>query len=183
MLGAVHIQKRSKHPVQKLKNLYLTTLAFIVVFLICFFILLFIMNALIVKGGLVLIIITYVLGFATNYSMYRKINVTLPVDRSLKEILQSTHDAIFSNIRFQERTALFFYPIALATGFLGGGSVGSGGNLEKMMQEKIVIIIFVVSIILFTPICYFLAKWLNNISYGKCLAELKSLIEELEKPD
>jgi hypothetical protein len=183
VVGTVHIQKKSKHPIQKLKNLYLATMAFIVVFLVCFFILFFTFNELIIKSGLVLIIITYVLGFITNYSMYKKIKVELPVDQSLKDVLQNTYKSINTNIRFQERTALFFAPIALATGFLGGGSVGSGGNLEAMMQEKIVAIALIVTLIVFTPASYFLTKWLNKISYGKCLTELKSRIDELERPD
>lgn len=182
VLGAVHIQKKSKHPVQKLKNLYLITTGFTVFFLIAFIVLFFLFHEPIVKYGLIAVSICYAFFLIVNWSMYKKIKVDLPVDQNLKTVLLHTYTFISDNIRFQERAAIFIYPIAGTSGFLMGGSVGSG-NIEKMMSTNFAIISLVVTLAILTPAGYFLAKWLNRVSYGNGLAKLKQLIDELENPD
>lgn len=182
VLGAVHIQKKSKHPVQKLKKAYLVSTGFSIVFLTAFIVLFFLFDETIVKVGLVFMMISYIFFFATNFSIYRKVNVVLPIDESLKTVLTHTHDFITENIRFQERVALFIYPFAAASGFLMGGSVGSG-NVEKMLEAKEVIIIMLVTSVVLTPIGFYFTRWLYKTYYGKCLTELKERINELEKPD
>ena len=180
--GAVHIQKKSKHPVQKLKTAYLQTTGFSILFLIGFIALFFYFHEALVKGGLLLVILSYIFFLVTNFSMYRKINVVLPVDKSLKQALTHTHQFITDNIRFQKRVALFIYPIAGTAGFMMGGSVG-GGNVEKMMQDTTVLIIGGVVMVVLTPLCYLLANWMYKISYGKCLVELQERIDQLEDPN
>jgi hypothetical protein len=182
VLGAVHIQKKSKHPVQKLKNAYLWTTGFSLAFLIGFVVLFFLFDETIVKAGLVFMIVSYIFFFAANFSMYRKVNVVLPIDQSLKQALEHTYRFITDNIRFQERVALFIYPLAAASGFLMGGSAGSG-NVEKMLEVKEVILIMIITSIVVTPIGFYLTRWMYKVSYGKCLIELKALIDEMERPE
>ena len=181
VLGAVEIRKKSKHPVQKLKNAYLYTTGFSLAFLIMFIVLFFVFSETVVKAGLALVIVSYIFFFAVNFSMYRKVNVVLPIDQNLKRALQHTYDFIKANIRFQEYAALFIYPIAAASGFLMGGAVGSG-DIEGMLQKKFVILSLISTAIVLTPIAFYLARWLYKLSYGKCLKELKELIDELENP-
>jgi hypothetical protein len=182
VLGSLNIQKKSKHPVQKLKNLYLITTGFALFFLIAFIVLFFLFHEPIVKYGLVAVSLCYVFFLGVNWSMYKKIKVDLPVDQNLKTVLQHTYTFISDNIRFQERAAIFIYPIAGTSGFLMGGSVGSG-NIEKMMSTNFAIISLVITLAVLTPVGYFLAKWLNKVSYGSGLVKLKQLIDELEKPE
>jgi hypothetical protein len=182
VLGAVHIQKKSKHPVQKLKNAYLWTTGFSIAFLIAFIVLFLLFDEWIVKVGLIFMITSYIFFFATNFSMYRKVNVVLPIDQSLKKVLEHTYQFITQNIRFQERVGLFIYPFAAASGFLMGGSAGSG-NVGKMLEAKEVVIIMLVTSVVLTPMGFYLTRWMYNVSYGKCLKELKERIDELERPD
>lgn len=182
VLGSVHIQKRSKHPVQKLKNAYLVTTGFSVVSLIAFVVLFFLFDEWIVKVGLVFMICSYIFFFATNFSMYRKVNIALPIDQSLKTALLHTYNFITENIRFQERVAVFIYPFATASGFLMGGSEGSG-NVMKMLERTEVWVALIVSCVVLTPLAFYLTRWMYKVSYGKCLTELKARIEELERPD
>ncbi len=182
VLGAVHIQKKSKHPVQKLKNAYLITTGFSVVSLLAFVVLFFLFDEWIVKVGLVFMICSYIFFFATNFSMYRKVSIALPIDKSLKTALLHTYNFITENIRFQERVAVFIYPFATASGFLMGGSEGSG-NVMKMLEKKEVLVALVVSCVVLTPLAFYLTRWMYKVSYGKCLKELKARIEELERPD
>lgn len=178
--GAVEVRKTSKHPVAKLKRAYLISTTFALVFLLGFIVLFFTYREPLVKGSLVLVIAGYIFFFVVNFSMYQKIHVALPVDQSLRKALAHTYDFIAANIRFQERVALFLYPIAAASGFLMGGA--SGGNLDAMLQKKIVLIILLVTVAILTPIGFYLARWMYKVSYGKCLIEIKGLINELDNP-
>jgi hypothetical protein len=112
--------------------------------------------------------------------MYRKINTDLPVDQSLRAALTHTHTFISENIRFQERVALFIYPVAATAGFLMG--LASGGDVDALLQKKAVLVILLVMIAILTPLAFYLARWLYNVSYRSCLVEIKQLIDELDNP-
>jgi ABC-type bacteriocin/lantibiotic exporter with double-glycine peptidase domain len=173
---------KSKHPVEKLKNAYRITTFFCISFLAVFILLLFLFDEPIVRIGIVLMIVFYVIFSIVNFSMYRKINTSFPIDQDLKGVLTNTYLFIKNNIRFQERFALFVYPFAASAGYLLGLSASSG-NAQALMNERFVVSMMIVTAIVITPIAWLLARWLYRKSYGTCLGELKKLIEELEKPD
>jgi hypothetical protein len=112
--------------------------------------------------------------------MYREIKIDVLFDSNLRVALKDTHQFITANIRFQERFALFVYPFAGAAGMLVGLASG-GGSAEKYLNEKIVIILLILVPLALTPLCWFFARWLYKISYGVCLAELKKLIDEIDR--
>lgn len=182
VLGAVHIQKKSKHPVEKLKQSYLISTVFSMIFLAAFVVLFFLFHEWVVRLGLAVTIISYVLFFYFNYNMYRSIKTEVLFDTNLLSALKDTYAFISNNIRFQEKFALFVYPFAGAAGMLMGLAVG-GGSAEKYLNEWVVVVLLVVVPLLLTPPCYFLAKWMYKVSYGKCLIELKERIDELERPN
>jgi hypothetical protein len=172
---------KSKHPVAKLKEAYKITTWFSIAFLVGFVVLFFLFDQVIVKVGLAATIAGYVFFFVTNFSMYRKIKTEFPVDRDLKTVLTHTYHFIRDNIRFQERTALFIYPIALAGGYFMGAA-SAGAEVAEFMQRPVAIWVLVGAAVVATPLCWLLARWLYRISYGVCLAQLKELIDELERP-
>lgn len=179
--GEIVLSKRSRHPVQKLKNGYLISTAMSVLFLIGFILLFFLFHEPIIRLSLSLVIACYVFFLATNLSMYRKIRVSLPVDQSLRLTLNQTVEFVTLNIRFQEKVALFIYPIAATSGFLIGGS--SGGDLESFLMQKETIILLLLSVVILTPLCYLLAHWMYKVSYGKWIGELKLMISLLEQAE
>jgi Ca2+/Na+ antiporter len=178
--GKIILPKRSKHPVQKLKNGYLLSITFSIAFLLVFMVLFFLFEQRIVKISLGFVMLGYIFFLVTNFSMYYKIKVNLPVDQSLRKTLNHTIEFVTANIRFQERAALFIYPIAATSGFLMGGA--TSGDINSLVQQPSTILLLVICIIVLTPICYLLAHWMYKISYGRWLAELKNLIRELERP-
>lgn len=179
--GKIILPKRSKHPVQKLKNGYLLSTGFSVAFLIAFSVLFFLFEQRMVKISLAFVILCYVFFLITNFSMYFKIKVSLPVDRSLKQTLNHTIAFVTANIRFQERAALFIYPIAATSGFLMGGA--SSGDIDSFIRQPSTVFLLAGCIVVLTPLCYFFAHWMYKVSYGKWLTELKILINELEKSE
>jgi len=179
--GSVHIQKRSKHPVQKLILLFKVTLGFAIFFELGFIYLFAIMPQLIVKIFLVIMIITYAFFFLLNYKALRKIKHSFRLDLSLKNTLKQVYDNSMSTLAFQRKASLIIYPLAATAGFLMG--LAAEKDAAMMMQKWQVQVILLIAIIILTPSCYYLARWMEKVSYGKYLHQLRDLIAQFEKEE
>ncbi|MBL7850146.1 MAG: hypothetical protein JNN04_04540 [Cyclobacteriaceae bacterium] len=164
----------------KLKRAYLLSIGFALIFLIGFVVLLFSFEQPLIRGSLILVIAGYAFFLVVNTSMYRKINVDLPIDQSLRSALTHTYTFISENIRFQEHVALFIYPVAATAGFLMG--LASGGDVDALIQKRVILLILLGLIAILTPLSFYLARWMYKVSYGRCLKEIKQLIDELNNP-
>ncbi len=175
-------KSRSKHPVIRLKKSLETTLVFAVVFLVLFIVLIFIFDPWLVKLFIGIIIGAYVFFTWYNYITYRDLNLQWQqaFEGSLKSALQNIHSIIYKSIRFQEKAALFIYPFSVMAGYMMG--LSEYNNFEQDIQETRVLIALLIAIIILTPACYYLAKWMYKISYDKYLDQLKKLIEEMDSP-
>lgn len=180
-LSKVEFHRRkitSKHPVQRLKRAYLISIVFSVVFLLVFIALLFQFDETVVRLGITTVILAYIAFSWINLKAYRKIRIDFPMDDSLRTVLMNTHDFIAGNIRYQERVGLFVYPFALSAGYLMGLSAATGNAAEEL-NSKIILIALGIVIIIMTPLCWLAARWMYRVSYGKCLKDLTTLIDEL----
>jgi hypothetical protein len=61
-----------------------------------------------------------------------------------------------------------------------GGVVGSGKSVEAFIIKPTALIAFVITIVVLVPVCYYLAKWMNHLSFGKHLKTLQQNIKDLE---
>jgi len=179
--GSVHIQKTSKHPVQKLILLFKVTLGFAIFFELGFIYLFAIMPQLIVKVFLVIMIITYAFFFLLNYKVLRKIKHSFRLDLSLKNTLKQVYDNTMSTLAFQRKASLIIYPLAATAGFLMG--LAAEKDAAMMMQKWQVQLILLIAIIILTPSCYYLARWMEKVSYGKYLHQLRDLIAQFDKEE
>lgn len=179
--GAVEVRKTSKHPVQKLILLFKVTLGFAIFFDLCFIYLLVITPQLIVKIFLVIMIIIYLFFFILNYRILKDIQHSFRLDQNLKGTLQQVFDNTMSTLAFQRKSSLFIYPFAATAGFLLGLSVEA--DAAVMMQKWQVILSLIMAIIILTPSCYYLARWMEKVSYGKYLNQLHDLIQQFEKDE
>jgi len=176
VLGSVHIQKNSRHPVQKLIRLFWITLGFVILFEAGFIYLLIITPQPIVKAFMVVMIIVYVFYFVLNYKILKNIQQSFRLDLNLKNTLQQVYDNTLSSLAFQRKSSIIIYPIAATAGFLLGLSVETDAAL--MMQKWQVQIALLVSILILTPASYYLALWMERVSYQKYLDQLRDLIEQ-----
>jgi ABC-type multidrug transport system fused ATPase/permease subunit len=179
--GAVEVRKTSKHPVQKLILLFKITLGFAIFFDLFFIYLLLITPQLIVTIFLVIMIIVYLFFFIINYRILKDIQYSFRLDQNLKGTLQQVFDNTMSTLAFQRKSSLFIYPFAATAGFLLGLSVEA--DAAVMMQKWQVILALIISIIILTPACYYLARWMEKVSYGKYLNQLRDLIQQFEKDE
>ncbi|MCG7859559.1 hypothetical protein MD537_21455, partial [Flavihumibacter sediminis] len=65
-------------------------------------------------------------------------------------------------------------------GYLSGGILGSGKTIEELMTKPIFVYALPVTMLVLIPICYWLAKWMFNKSFGKHLRSLEGIIHSLE---
>ena len=178
-------KKHSRHPVQKLIRAFQVTLGFTVVFGIFFIVLLFVFEPWIIRLFLGLLIIAYLLFFLYNLKTYKTLQLEWdnPFDGSLKEAFHKIHHVAHSSIRFQEKAALYMYPISITGGYLMGLFTGNSEQFEKNVTNLNVLAILGVCMIIFTPVCYYLAKWMYKLSYDKYLQQLQSLLKDMQREE
>lgn len=181
VLGSMHIQKKSKHPVQKLVHLFRITLGFAIAFEVGFIYLFITMPQPIVKAFMAVMIIIYVFFFVLNFIILKNIQHSFRLDLNLKSTLQQVYDNTVSTLAFQRKSSIIIYPIAATTGFLLGLSVETDAAL--MMQKWQVQVALLASILILTPASYYLALWMEKVSYQKYLNQLRDLIQQFEKDE
>ncbi len=179
--GEVEIRTESKHPVQKLIASFRYALGFIVLFEVIFIYLFIIIPQPVVKIFLALMIVIYALGFAVNYKTLRKIESHFVLDSNFKDSLQVIYESTKTSLAFQRRAWIFIYPLAGTTGFLLGLSIST--DVVEMMQKSKNIIALIITLAIVTPLGYYIAIWMENLSYGKYLIQLETLLAELNQAE
>jgi hypothetical protein len=179
----VHPEKsKSKHPALKLKKSLETTLGFSIVFLVLFIALIFLFDHWLIKLFIGVVAGAYVFFTWYNYLTLKELKLQLvqAFDSSLKTSLEQIHRIVYQSIRFQEKAALFIYPFSVIAGYMMG--LSQHNNFEQDIQDSTVLLALLIAIVVLTPACYFLAKWMYKISYDKYLNQLKKLIDEMDRP-
>ncbi|MCE2732519.1 MAG: hypothetical protein ACK57K_02955 [Chryseotalea sp.] len=175
---------KSKHPVQKLIVALQATLAFSIAFGILFFVLIFFYSYWLLQILLGIIVIAYIWFYLHNKNIYKKLKREWEstLSGNVHQALQSIYKIVTDSSRLQERAAIFIYPISISAGYLIGLQGGSGTNdIEAVFLKKEILLVLLGTIIVFTPLCYFLSKWMYKVSFGVYLKQLKNLLENLNK--
>lgn len=170
---------KSKHPVQKLKWAFALGLAYIAFCEGIFIYLLFAFPQPLVRVFLFLVVLGYVFFFVVNLKVYNFIKKETDFSLNLKQMLVSIHDKVSASLRFQRRAAIFIYPISASAGFLIG--LATEANPTEVMQERAMIISMIITAVVLTPLAYWAARWMENVSYGRYLRQLNELIRNLDE--
>lgn len=93
------------------------------------------------------------------------------MDQNLSYTLQSIYDNTQQSLKFQRRSALFIYPLAATCGFFLGLSVEN--NVSAMLQSRSIWIVLLITILVLTPISYYVAILLEQVGYGRYLDQLR----------
>jgi ABC-type siderophore export system fused ATPase/permease subunit len=175
--GAEAVYKTSKHPVQKLIRSFQLALGFVVLFELAFAYLAIVVPQPIVKVAMVLMMIVYIFYFVSNYQTLQHIKNTFRMDQNLAYTLQSIYDNTQRSLKFQRKSAVFIYPLAATCGFLLGLSIES--NVAELLERRSVWISLLITIVVLTPISYFVAIQLERLGYCRYLDQLRALIHQL----
>jgi hypothetical protein len=177
MESQLSLKNAAESPLKKLKRNFQANLAFAVVFSFLFIILFIIMDGFWVRLFTGALLIGYFLAIYQTSIAYRKYLNEVHSDEQVKIYLQKVYHGINQMLRLQEISAIFFYPIALVAGFLMALYQKDGMDA---FNENFTWVLLGVLIVVFTPLCYILAKYLNKLAFGKYLKQIKLLIDDFE---
>ena len=178
--GNLQQGRQSQHPVAKLKRNYFMKTVMMSVFVGSFTGLLFLFDQLLIRSILAVLLIAYIIFLTVSFLMYKGIRTDLSMDGSLLDVLTATKQQIERALRFEMTSSLLVFPIAGAGGYLMGYTV-TGGDTDNIFASSAQVVIFILTLIVFTVLGYFLGKRLTREGYGKSLEEMGRMIEELRR--
>jgi hypothetical protein len=168
-------------PLAKLrKNIYINT-GFAIVILIGFIGLLFYVDGFLFRLFTGILCVTYVAAILFNIYMVRNYLHEPAPDQSLKEYLTTLLYNMNKAFRSVELIALMIYPIAMTAGFLMPLTLE--GKIDLIYNEPIVQGILIACYIVLTPLCWYLAKYMNKVAFGKYLSQLEDILKDLNRQD
>ncbi len=117
-------------------------------------------------------------GGYTTFILFKSIDSNVSANNLLSE-LKRVVTTLNKWMDVQSKVALFIYPFSATGGYFLGGVIGSGKTVEELLTKPIIIYALIVCILILTPSCYYLAKWMFRFSFGKVIKQMEKLIEEL----
>lgn len=172
----------SKGPLEKLRKNLALNLSFAVIITLGYAYLIFYFPYWQIQVGLLITIFFNLVLMWQAYQQYKNIEPALSTTNVLQN-LKHIHASFKKMCRQQERAALLVYPVACAAGFMLGGVVGSGKTVEAFMSKSVAQIALAICIVVLVPVCYYLAKWMNKIAFGKYVDQIKEHIDALEREE
>ncbi len=171
---------RSKLPLKKMRTNLLIGLAYAFVITAGYIALAFYITL-----WQVLIALAVMIAFNTwlaieTWRLYKNTSNFISPELSLKAEIVRHYNSFMNWCKIQQRVGVFVYPVAAAGGFVYGGHIGSGKTIEEFLYNPHMVIILAITLAILVPACYYLARLMMKVAYGKHLNKLKEFIDELE---
>jgi hypothetical protein len=177
----LNFAKESKTPLTKIKKSIAMNLFWGIVVSLIHPLLIIFIDEWLIKLGITIILIFSIKLIVDTYRLYKSINPILNPSNNLLVELKYQRDVILDWIRIQQKTGLIGYPFSITFGFLIGGFSASKLSAIELLNKGENLILLFGAIIVLTPLCYFMVKWMLNYTYKKDLQALNDLIESIEK--
>ncbi|MEQ8244299.1 hypothetical protein [Fulvivirga sp.] len=126
-----------------------------------------------------IILCAYVIGGLILNKERKLIKEEIDLNNDLKSTLENFHFKVSRVLRYEELVGLTLYPISASAGFIIGLNVD--GDIGDFFDTWKGWAIWAAVVTLLTPLCHWLAKWMNRMAFGKYLGQLEKNIEELKK--
>ena len=124
-----------------------------------------------------IILAAYLIGGLILNTERKLIREEIDLNNNLKATLETFHFKVSRVLKYEELIGLTLYPISASAGFVIGLNVE--GDIGEFFDDWKGWAILSAVIIILTPLCHWLAKWMNKVAFGKYLNQLKENIEEL----
>jgi hypothetical protein len=180
LMYAAHLNRlRLKNPLQKIKRSLAINMVWgwIICGLYVFVLIYFPHIEVRMCIGLVLLFSLWAMRSA--WLQYKSIQPVVSPANALLQEMKRQHTSLTQWMRTQQKVALLIYPVSAAGGFMLGGAIGSGKSVALFMSKPIVLIVLVIAIAVLTPACFFLARWMFKLSFGKHIKDLEENINSL----
>jgi membrane protein YdbS with pleckstrin-like domain len=170
----------SKNPLENIKNNLILNIIFGIAICLLYIYVLFYFPIWQVQLTIGITLIFSIWAIYTAFIEFKKIRTDISPDNSLLAELKKHHSSLTNWMKTQQLVGIFIYPISAIGGFMLGGTVGSGKNVESFMGKPSILLILLVVLIVLVPLCHFFAKWMFNYSFGKHLKSIDQKIKDLE---
>ena len=170
----------SSNPAEKIRKNLLIHVGWAIIIALLYLYLIFAISYWQIQVILVIMILFSVWAIWTALQQYKKLeNISLAASPLLTE-LKFQYGSLINWMKTQEKIGLFFYPLSAAGGFMLGGIKGSGKSLAVLLSHPAFVWTMIIAAVLAIPACFYLAKWMFKMSFGKLLNQMKRNIEHLE---
>jgi uncharacterized membrane protein YciS (DUF1049 family) len=175
----IKLRERSDSPIRKLKRNIQINSAFAIVFAIGFIALIILIDGFWFRIFTTIVTLAYISGMFFNRWIIKKYLSNIPFDDNLLHRLKAIYIGINKSFRAIEYSSILIYPIAMTAGFLIPLTIE--GKLEEFNQSSQLWIILGVCYVVLTPICFWIGRVLNRMSFGKYLKQIEGFVSELEQ--
>lgn len=128
---------------------------------------------------LTILLAGYLVGSILLYQEYSYLRLSTSMDLDLRMRLISFRKRIKDVIRFEEGIGLALYPVSAAGGwFVGFTAFGHSANMDTRAW-----MIFIITLVVLTPIGHLVTRWLNRKAFGKMLDQLDQNIAEIQQSE
>lgn len=125
------------------------------------------------------IVLAYLAALVFTAYKLRRLPPMPDLSGQILPVMKAYHDQLRAWIDWQEKVALFIYPVSVMGGALLG--IASEADLDTVLQKPPVLWILGLAVVVLTPAAHWLARWMGKIAFGKYLDQLKANIDLLEK--
>ncbi|MCB0819033.1 MAG: hypothetical protein KDC13_00305 [Bacteroidetes bacterium] len=173
------LQERSDSPFFRLRRSLIANTIFATFFLGIFLILLFSIPEQWFQTLIFVVCLSYVAGIAYNLYILRKYLHELPRDSSMLSYLQTLSSGMKKAISTVEYSAILIYPFAITAGFLLPFSLE--GQPDLVLKNNILMVVLFCTLLILTPLCFWLARVLNKRAFGRYIKEIDVLLNQFNQ--
>lgn len=101
------------------------------------------------------------------------------MNETLLTVMKAYYDQLSAWVGWQQKIALFLYPVAGASGYLL--SLATRGNMDALLQSPDILWKIGVAMLVALPMGYWLGRRMTQTAFGQYLDQLKANIDVLEK--
>ncbi|MBA4304317.1 MAG: hypothetical protein C0424_08855 [Sphingobacteriaceae bacterium] len=171
-------QHRSNDPLDKLRKNIKINSAYTVIFLLAWTFLFFYAEHFWLRFLLGIMVAGHIAGLLYNRWLLRDVLITPPADTLIRERLTHLCYRMMQGLKSIEYVALFFYPVSITSGFCL--ALASENKLDLIGTDPVLQGILVGAMVVLTPACYYLTRWLNKLAFGKEVMRLQALVQSFE---
>ncbi len=179
LLKSGTLKKVSHDPITRITRNLLINLYWCVIISIGYIVVLYSFPIWQVQICIAVVLLFTLYAFFSALHHYRQLKKP-PEHTQLLPFMEWHYASITKWLNTVSKVALFVYPVSAAGGFMLGATLGAEKSIEYLLSKKLIQISMPITIAVLVPLCYYLAKWMNKIAFGRHLEQLKKNIDELK---
>lgn len=174
------IRKKSSAPAAKLLRNVKYKILWIVFFCLAFPVTFLFIHEWVTGVFMAIVTLSYYVALVLWVKEHGRLKAILEKDDNLLATLKEYHNRIKHSTKLEEKVAMFLYPISASAGFFFGFFIASEKGEREVFAEPVMLVAWLVTAAVLTPLGHWMAKKMNKKAYGKYIDQLSEQIQQLE---